>query len=77
MHPLLLGRCGGFFGDQFYFGYVTMAAAQQRVGAFFCWARCQAAALKYQSGGVFLGVRSEDPLPREDRSLSTTPIAGG
>jgi hypothetical protein len=59
------------------FGYVTMAAAQQRGSAFFSWVRCQAAARKEQSGGVFLGVRSEDPIPRDDRSLSTIGTAGG
>jgi hypothetical protein len=59
------------------FVYVTMEAVQQRGNAFFSGVRCKAAALKYESGGFFFGVRSEDPLQREDRSLSKTRIAGG
>jgi hypothetical protein len=45
MHHLLLGRDGVFFGASS-FGYVTMAAAQQRGNGFFCWVRCQAATHK-------------------------------
>jgi hypothetical protein len=35
IHHLLLGRGGVFFGVSFFFGYVTMAAAQQMGNAFF------------------------------------------
>jgi membrane-associated phospholipid phosphatase len=60
MHHLLLGRGGVLLGVLFV--YVAMGVAQQRGNAFFCWVRCQATARKQQSGGVFLGVRSEDRL---------------
>jgi hypothetical protein len=55
MDHLFLGRGGVFFGISS-FVYVAMGAAQQRGNAFFSWVR------KQQSGGVILGVRSENLL---------------
>jgi hypothetical protein len=61
MHHLLLGRGGVFFGGQFFLCTLLWERPNKGVMHSFVGSVARQR-LKQQSGGVFLGVRSEDLL---------------